>query len=415
MKTVYANQELFHVYASGNVPHGRSHNGNVYFNGNTIYSYGEHFPLATRYKGIYLTNAESYSITTSKHQSQLARALSHCETLSLPALGVVMRLIAQKSQCKGNDYALEVLRANAVSYCDGMAREIKNATEKRDRARKQWSKDNWQRQIDFYHNAAKFVWQELAGYKSDPIAGAAKATRAMRKKSVMNAFEADCENRTQEKLNSIARVAAIKAIRALKGQRAVERDEEYQWRRFLHQIEIGMNKLNSRQLADNKSTHEFMTPKMRKIWLEHVNNAQRAYDRYLLRLEAHGRSQLRYYEQLGYDASVELFHQRKCHSINKNGPIVCRVHNDEVETSHGARVPLDDAMRIFQAARVCRRYSKEYNGAEYNMAERVGHYTLNHIDTMGNVKIGCHKLLWPQIEDCARRYMPQLLEDKLPV
>jgi hypothetical protein len=237
----------------------------------------------------------------------------------------------------------------------------------------------------------------------------------MRKKSVLTAFETDCENRTQENLNSIARVAAIKAIRALKGQRASGRDEETQWRHFLHQVELGMNRLNSRQLADNKSTQEFMTAKMRKVWKEHTDNAQRAYDRYLLRLEAHGRSQLRYFEQLGYDASVELFHQRKRHSIRKNGPIVCRVHNDEVETSHGARVPLDDAMRIFQAARVCRRYSKAYDGAEYNTAERVGHYILNHIDTMGNVKIGCHKLLWPQIEDCARRYMPQLLEDKLPV
>ncbi len=33
MKTVFTNQEVFHIFASGTQSQGRSHNGNVYFDG----------------------------------------------------------------------------------------------------------------------------------------------------------------------------------------------------------------------------------------------------------------------------------------------------------------------------------------------------------------------------------------------
>jgi hypothetical protein len=127
MKTVYANQELFHVYASGNVPRGRSHNGNVYFEGNALYSYGRHFPLAIHYKGKYLLNSETYSVTTSKHQSQLFYALRHRETLAMPALGVVAEIIDLKK--RGSKTRLI---SECTAYCKGIAREIDEAQGKRD-------------------------------------------------------------------------------------------------------------------------------------------------------------------------------------------------------------------------------------------------------------------------------------------
>lgn len=47
---------------------GKGHN--VFIEGNTLYSYGHHFPLAVRRRdGVVLLNGDKYSITTSHHQS----------------------------------------------------------------------------------------------------------------------------------------------------------------------------------------------------------------------------------------------------------------------------------------------------------------------------------------------------------
>ena len=54
---------------------GRNSNGSIYYDNNTIYSYGHHFPMATMaYMKVYVNTAR-YSNTTSRHQSTLRRAL----------------------------------------------------------------------------------------------------------------------------------------------------------------------------------------------------------------------------------------------------------------------------------------------------------------------------------------------------
>lgn len=49
---------------------------NVITDGNTIYSYGRHFPMASRHSDHIAVNTDRYSVTTSKHQSALGRVLS---------------------------------------------------------------------------------------------------------------------------------------------------------------------------------------------------------------------------------------------------------------------------------------------------------------------------------------------------
>jgi len=64
------NAELFHRWANRVKDHGKS--GNVFYEGETLYSYGHHFPLAvlTSKKAgpvereIVLVNSRSYSMTT---------------------------------------------------------------------------------------------------------------------------------------------------------------------------------------------------------------------------------------------------------------------------------------------------------------------------------------------------------------
>jgi hypothetical protein len=52
---------------------------NLFIDKNTIYSYGYHFPIAVRLNDVdgfkFIWNKDKYSVTTSKHQSQVRRLI----------------------------------------------------------------------------------------------------------------------------------------------------------------------------------------------------------------------------------------------------------------------------------------------------------------------------------------------------
>jgi hypothetical protein len=64
-------------WARGDVPRNGLKGHNVYCDQETIYSYGPHWPLATKRKGYILVNADKRSISTSRHQGYVQRALNH--------------------------------------------------------------------------------------------------------------------------------------------------------------------------------------------------------------------------------------------------------------------------------------------------------------------------------------------------
>jgi hypothetical protein len=78
MKKVFSISELPHVWASQRQDEGRTPNGSMYFYKGTIYSYGNHFPIAEiRPSGSVLMTWRGYSVSTAKHVSKVRAAISH--------------------------------------------------------------------------------------------------------------------------------------------------------------------------------------------------------------------------------------------------------------------------------------------------------------------------------------------------
>lgn len=73
----YGNAEVAHRFAAGIGQRCTGHN--MFFEGNTIYSYGHHFPIAIKWNGWLLFNEERYSVSTCKHQNYVAGACSHMD------------------------------------------------------------------------------------------------------------------------------------------------------------------------------------------------------------------------------------------------------------------------------------------------------------------------------------------------
>jgi hypothetical protein len=77
MKQVFNTNEVAHIWANQQQNEGRNSAGNFYFRGQTIYSYGGHFPIATINDNTVFFTLRSYSNTTAKHIQKARAAVSH--------------------------------------------------------------------------------------------------------------------------------------------------------------------------------------------------------------------------------------------------------------------------------------------------------------------------------------------------
>lgn len=69
-----------------------------------------------------------------------------------------------------------------------------------------------------------------------------------------------------------------------------------------------------------------------------------------------------------------------------NLPIYLRLVGEEIETSHGARVPLSRALEVLESI----------EKRDYIIGQRLGHYTINEI-TSDFIKIGCHTIYFNNV------------------
>jgi hypothetical protein len=91
-RTVYPNRMIAHLWAHQSQHEARNGNRSFFFAGDTIYSYGGHFPIARIVKNgrggvAALFNPGSYSTTTSCHQSIARDASRHLSHFTVPSLG----------------------------------------------------------------------------------------------------------------------------------------------------------------------------------------------------------------------------------------------------------------------------------------------------------------------------------------
>jgi len=81
------------------------------------------------------------------------------------------------------------------------------------------------------------------------------------------------------------------------------------------------------------------------------------------------------------------------------GPIRLRIKGDELQTSRGARVPLDHAVKTFRIIKRLHDKGQSYERNGHTI--HLGHFALDAIDRQGNVTAGCHNVAWLEIERIA--------------
>ena len=322
-KTVFETSEIAHLWAHKTQANARNKQGNFYFDGDVIFSYGGHFPIArhiTTAKGVaILFTTRDYSTTTAKHISLTRRAIpSHVPVFNIPSVG----------------------RYGVPNASEGME----------------------------YHAAqVKAVHRKLQDAKSFPS----------RVKAYREAVDVVFEANRYQLFFYPRRTKQFNVLPDVYGYTVAEINAEVA--RVASASEARQTARNAARTASYNAYHD--AREARRLGLA-------AHMPQLMEEWRNGENPLVF--SYGY---ANVLHDY---------PVMLRVSNGEVQTSHGARVPLAHAAALLAIVRRVKESATPYQRNGHTI--HIGHYAVESIDAEGNIKAGCHDIAWDEIE----RFEPRL-------
>lgn len=410
-KHVFPTDEIAHLWAHKTQDDARNQGGNFYFSGDTIYSYGSHFPIARHVTndkgvaGILFTN-QTWSNTTAKHIHNVRGAIpfgvpvfevhnpahdlkSEYRTQRAEVEALIKKLQAArpdnrytyKVKTSKIKFNVRVGRDNEVTEVDAIAG--RNVVAHRGNA--EW-RDNgyWTVTVRNGPNTgikidsglskteARIMLDVLDSIKTWDVSTPEKRARIRKK---------------VEKARDIAK--EFGSIRRNPGTLAKQYGE----------LETKLEAVNSlgaffglgdaidipadlSYLESTKEEHDRRVEAARvtanaaraAYWEKHQENARKSFGEKLpLWLAGENVS-------LGYTADTSYL----------------RVKDNEVQTPQGARVPLEHVKKALPVVLAIVENGREYRRNGHTI--HLGHYAIDSIDAQGNLRAGCHLFSKAEIE-----------------
>lgn len=345
MKTVVTNAMVAHLWAHQSQDTARSGNGNIWFEGATLYSYRTpiaNFVTTPRGERIALVSSQGYSPSTGGHLHDVESALGHGDNRVAPSFHVpYVGMTGGISPRPDGD----IHELNAASLLADYNRSIVSARRSRDPL------SEWNR--DYIHGKLTIVQQyietfgvtlELPNFADDW-------------QTVIDAF---ARRNTPEALVKKERERAKRTGRARRDYREVKGIYGAHWRdsyayRYNH----------------------------KSIFTEDDHVAREAV--------------------LNVINADKISAWRNGHSISlpwNNTTAHLRVKGDNIETSRGAVFPVEHGKKAFALIAMCREHGREYvrNGHTIHL----GSFAIDRVSSNGDVHAGCHFVAWSEIEHVAR-------------
>lgn len=389
VKTVFTGAEVPHIFATAPDAVARNANRTLFCENGVLYSYRYSAPIAAWHGGKILLNADSYSVTTSKHQAWTRRAVSHLQTVTLPDLRDVLENSASKE--------------SAAAYIVKRTKEIDALRDKESRARAEYRKRAIAGEIAALETACEFVWRDISQQKTPwqnaiAIDQKARDNAAIRRYAISrNRLESGLENAVrilESARNNIATDTTRHGLQKwwiLDGAaKDIRRLDEMGANRGLG-IGATATFTDAARLLGKKWANE--STKLAVAIHEFAASLQTEIDQSRAAYDAA--------EKVKNAETVAAWYRGENVQWPIAGEIVCRViGGDTVETSHGARVPLTGALMLVALASQCRA-----NGLPMDLKGRaIGPYRATKIEPDGTLIVGCHRIKWDAIADAVARY-----------
>lgn len=394
VKQVFKYPQLAHVWAQQEQEHGRSPKGQMYFHGETIFSYGEHFPIARFTEAtldgqrVVLFNSEKYGPTTSTHKDCVAGALRGLPVKVFHVPNVTYRFSSESLHNQNVTHLIERFAKSAASLARAHVRD--------------WRMD---RHPETY---ADLLPKEIEAARLESVQGLAADVIDYCRAFNLELPELDIEAKKDKIRAAFTRYYSEKQIakRAAKDAEKVSRH----WKTAAHIAAFFEG------VTDRKPNLHFMSFSAKDAVAKHFNCTSWALEDRLDQIARRNYEAKRRHSSKGVTAAQ--WKEGKGSVIDDNGfniPTFVRRVGDTLETSRGAECPFSHAVVAFLKAQQCRATGTTWqrNGQQI----RVGHFNVDSIDAEGNMRAGCHLIMWPEMLRLAIREIPQMVKPSfgLPV
>ena len=294
------NSQVAHAWANKTGKHCRG--SNFYYDDDTIYSYGGHFPIARHIDGVVLFTTESYSNSTSKHINHASYACNHLTRFNVADVTAS----SKEGRYSGHRWNVKDYLKRIDEQYASASRAIKYGPSTYNYA------DDLVRELKAYAKHFKLG----RTFVENHIPSAEIREKVMARCNAYNAREDERNREWMEKRRAEAAVLD-----------EANREQMERWTRW----ESGVRRVHTT-----------------KVYLR---------------------------------ATEEKLDGKRI-----------------VETSHGADVPYDDALKLYRFASA-RRNSDEDCGLQARRW-KVGDFSLNKINGEG-ITVGCHRIGWEEIDRLA--------------
>lgn len=440
MKTVLESSMVAHVWANQSQTHAKSGHGNFFFNDSRLWSYGSHFLVGKIMPdGAALLNSDSYSVTTSKHQSYASRAVRGAR-YSVPGLTGLDQTGAlsfrkdwsAKSKKRALDSIKKHILTNAGAFSDDSALYLLRFAGAKDAAkvltRLQYeARRKANREADDRAKAERKANLALgAGVTIEKTRAAFKTIETYQlARDIKKLFH------VHKTLKAAKRVMQARVVwEALKLSRAELKRREHNGTVIaankrahiaIQDIRDGLESIAAHagrnEMIDSRSVQNIITEMAILAGAAPRVAASFAWQRLgdglriaLPLIEAE-ESRLAELEQAAEIAEWLAGGGSKSPSFGYSVRTMLRavkVERDssgtiiggELQTSRGANVPLVHAIKAFRFLKLCRERGTGWTHNGHSI--RVGHFQVDSIQPDGSFKAGCHEIEWSEVERVAR-------------
>lgn len=383
-RTVFGSHaNLAHTWAQQTHTIGYSADRRMFFEGDTIFSYGRHYAIArftdlrdAEGKRVVLFKSDGYSISTAKHRNHTHNALH----------GLEVSIVYVDDVNASEAINLRGLKRDFSASAEGLANPV------RDRHVDLASRlVRLQNRADTVRDFALLYGESLGDWEAEVTSWADKITTAM------NAFNDPAKVEKREKaraLRLVKRSLQEGVLRLGEAQEGVTL-----WLKYGKPLETVKPLITSLQIKH--AEHEIQaTAKALDPEAYNVLTARRfaSYDRK---------------PPVSPSEWLEGIGEASQYGWGYNVPTLVRRKGDRLETSRGAEVPFKHAVKAYLKAQQCRETGTTWKRNGETVA--VGMYQLDSIDAQGNITAGCHTIAFDEMQRLAVREVPHLVRASFPV
>jgi hypothetical protein len=384
VRHVFPTSEVPHLWAHQTQEDARNPGGNLFFQGATIYSYRTSWPLARIYRrkmkgtlfpkdnpacNLVLTNSERYSVTTAKHQSDVNWAARHLPCVAVPL----------------PDLSGEPFYANAEQHSRNMAYFAEQIAEHLAKAKRAMQETS----VTWRHDAAIGLHSDMVKYSA--FFGIRRKIQEVDSAAWSAARERAQRIETPDPVRDAAKIRA-------RERKAVREREQMQARYDTYCAAVlewnaAVQTERAKLPAFDAVAHWRITGK----WEPHrVDMGERVAP--CIAADMGWRDAQRIKRKMRSLFDMPLMEQ--VYDSSRPDNVFLRVSGDQIESSMGARIPLDHAPRIWALVQACRSSGRAYQANGHT--EHAGPYAIDSVSAQGELKAGCHTIPYAELELMAR-------------